>query len=176
MQQQNTCIVVSTTKEFHNLFKLMTMRSRFQVFPLRFSPGYLISRTALLMRTRLHQGFTSNGFDVTTDQWAVLNRLWEKEGIYQSQLADLTRKDRHSITRTLQIMERKDLIVRQSDTKDARRTLIFLSEKGRKLKEQLIPVVVQTLEEAFEGVTDQELVHLEEIHQKIQKNIEKENK
>jgi len=73
-------------------------------------------------------------------------------------------------------MERKDLIVRQSDTKDARRTLIFLSEKGRKLKEQLIPVVVQTLEEAFEGVTDQELVHLEEIHQKIQKNIEKENK
>ena len=73
-------------------------------------------------------------------------------------------------------MERKDLIVRQSDTKDARRTLIFLSEKGRKLKEQLIPVVVQTLEEAFEGVTDQELVHLEEIHQKIQNNIEKENR
>ena len=125
------------------------------------------------MRARLHQGFISQGLDITTDQWAVLNRLWEKEGIYQSQLADLTDKDRHSITRTLQIMERKELIIRRPDEHDSRRTLIFLSEKGWKLKEKLIPVVEQTLEDAFEGVTDQELIHVLEIHRKIQHNIDK---
>jgi DNA-binding MarR family transcriptional regulator len=150
------------------------MKSRFQVFPLRSSPGYIMSRTALLMRTSLYQSFASNGFDITTDQWAVLNRLWEKDGVYQSRLADLTNKDRHSITRTLQIMERKNLIVREPDSLDSRRILIFLSEKGWQLKDQLIPIVIRTLDKTFEGVTDQELELLVQIHEKIHKNIEKE--
>ncbi|MCP4756570.1 MAG: MarR family transcriptional regulator [Proteobacteria bacterium] len=150
------------------------MEDRFLVFPLRCSPGYLISRTALLMRSRLHRSFMANGFEITTDQWAVLNRLWEKDGLHQSLLAQLTHKDRHSITRILQIMERRELIVRRRDSNDSRRTLVFLSEKGWTMKEKLIPVVTRMLEEVFAGITDRELTQLQHLHEMILKNIENE--
>jgi DNA-binding MarR family transcriptional regulator len=37
-----------------------------------------------------------NYFDITPEQWGVLSRLWQSEGIHESKLAARTAKDRHN--------------------------------------------------------------------------------
>ena len=41
-------------------------------------------------------------FDMTPEQWAVLNRLWEKDDVTQNDLAERTFKDQPNIGRILE--------------------------------------------------------------------------
>jgi len=81
-------------------------------FPLDRSPAYWINRLARDLAGFLHRSFLAAGFDVTAPQWAVLNRLWEEEGLHQSDLAARIVRDRHNLARIIWGMEKKGLIRR----------------------------------------------------------------
>ena len=81
------------------------MPVKFNVFPLDSSPGYIIHRADMQMKAGLSRIFQANGFDITPEQWGILSRLWQSEGIHQSELAARTAKDRHNITRILSLLE-----------------------------------------------------------------------
>lgn len=70
------------------------------------SPGFIIHRLDTLLKLGLRNAFQEKGFDFTAEQWGVLFRLYGNEGIHQSELGDRTGKDRHNITRILNLLEK----------------------------------------------------------------------
>jgi DNA-binding MarR family transcriptional regulator len=147
------------------------VKNSFSVFPLDKSPGFLIYKTATMMKAELFRAFHAAGYAVTPEQWAVLNRLWESEGEHQTVLAERTSKDRHNITRILDVLEKKGFVRREPDPEDRRSRRVFLTDEGKALKSKLIPIVKKHLHRAFSGLGVEDVGQLKKIHEQIVKNL-----
>jgi DNA-binding MarR family transcriptional regulator len=147
------------------------MELNFQVFPLHESPGYLMYRTVARLKSELSSAFQRAGFSVTHEQWAVLNRLWESDGDHQIALAERATKDRHNMTRILNLLEKNGLVRREADPNDRRCHRVYLTEEGRTLKEKLIPIVEEHLHRALSGLSQEDLDFLKRMHERIVENL-----
>jgi DNA-binding MarR family transcriptional regulator len=136
------------------------------------SPGYIIHRLDSLLKLSLQRAFQSEGFDFTAEQWGVLLRLYESEGIHQSDLGARAGKDRHNITRILNRLEKNGYVQRVSDRHDMRRINVFLTKKSRDLEDKLTSIVIDLLEMVFAGLSKREVREMRRIHDHIIANVE----
>jgi DNA-binding MarR family transcriptional regulator len=120
-----------------------------QEFRLDDSLGFALARVARGLKFRLRKAFLDAGHDVTPEQWAVLCRLWEQDGRSQKDLAESLFKDTANITRMLDVLEKRGLLFRAQDTNDRRIYKIHLTDGGRGLKKELVPIVTGLLQECF---------------------------
>ncbi len=120
---------------------------------------------------RLHQNFLAGGFDITVEQWRVLVTLWNREGQTQRELAEATHKDKTGITRILHGMERRDLVVRVPDKEDQRNNLIYLTRKGKAFQQALVQYTRRTLDEALEGVSEEDAEACKTVLSKVIRNL-----
>jgi len=141
-------------------------------FTLDDSFGYLINRTAQRLKYALQQGFKAKGYDITPEQWAVLNRLWEEEGLSQVELADRTFKDKPNITRMLGVLEKRGFISRQPDDNDQRMIKVYLTDEGRDLKKKLIPIALKTLKKGGRNLADKDIEQLKRTLNTIASNFD----
>src|SRR5215467_13921781 len=121
-------------------------------FNLENTLGYLINRCAILLKSELTCRFNQAGYEVTPEEWVILNRLWEQDGLSQNELAERTIKDKTTITRFLNQMESKGLVTRKSSKEDGRFKNIYLTSNGQKLKTALIPIAQEMLGQASAGI------------------------
>ncbi|MDX2440849.1 MAG: MarR family transcriptional regulator [Desulfobacterales bacterium] len=142
-----------------------------RVFPLDNSPGYIINSLAREMNAFLYRSFREKGFEITAQQWAVLNRLWEMEGLHQSKLAQQTTKNRHNMTMILKQLEAKGFIEKRSDAEDKRLNRVYLTKRGKALKEELIPIAIKTTETLFRGVSIEDMEVFKRVHRMVIKNL-----
>jgi DNA-binding MarR family transcriptional regulator len=119
---------------------------------------FLIKRTGRAFMRRLNHNFAQAGHDVKSEQVRILSCLRHQDGQRQQDLANLVHKDKTSITRIIDSMEKRDLVVRIHDRLDRRQKLIYLTNKGKRLQEELRVIVQETALEAQQGVA---LEHLE---------------
>ncbi len=139
-------------------------------FNIENSLGFLMNRTNKKMKNEFLQNLKP--YDVTPEQWALLNRLWEQEGISSKELAELTCKDQPNIARILDKLEKKELILRRPNPSDNRSFLLYLTERGRQLEEELIPKALSTLEKALEGIEKEQVEKLKLVLNRIYANLE----
>ena len=135
------------------------------------SLGYVIGRAGRAMANRLNQNFEKAGYDVTCEQWAVLMSLWHKNGQSQKELASITCKDKTSITRLLDGLEKKNLVVRTPGKNDARQKLIYLTNQGKAFQQELLKLVKQTLAEAQKGIAARDLKICKGVLRQVARNL-----
>jgi len=135
------------------------------------SLGYVIGRAGRAMANRLNQNFEKAGYDVTCEQWAVLMNLWHKNGQNQKELAGLACKDKTSITRLLDGLEKRNLVVRTPGQKDGRQKLIYLTNQGKKFQQELLTIVQNTLLEAQENIKSAELKICKNVLRQVASNL-----
>ena len=135
------------------------------------SLGYIIGRAGRSMANRLNQNFAQAGYDVTCEQWSILMNLWQKNGQSQKDLAGTTCKDKTSITRLLDGLEKKNLVVRIPDKKDGRQKLIYLTNKGKELQQELLQLVRKTLGEAQVNIKEKNLTICKEVLRQVAHNL-----
>lgn len=133
------------------------------------SVGFIISRTARKVKNYLTQLFKP--FDITTEQWGILNRLWERDGVSQKELSEKSFKDQPNITRILDKLEEKGYIRREPNPGDRRAFLIYLTGEGRNLKEVLVPTAQKALDTALEGFSEEEVAQLKKMLNRIYLNL-----
>jgi len=138
-------------------------------FTLEDSLGFIVNRTNTKLKNELLHQFKQ--YDVTPEQWAVLNCLWENDGITPKELAEKTFKDLPNIARILEKLVRKKLVVRQPDPADKRSSLVFLTERGKELKGVLIPIALSVLDRATFGIGAGKIVELKVLLNIIYKNL-----
>ena len=94
--------------------------------------GSLIYITGTLIRGFSTQTFTEKEYELTPDQYVILNLLLENDEImYQRQLAEIMFKDRANISRIIDIMHRNGLIEKVPDSNGRRIYKLVVTEKGK---------------------------------------------
>ena len=127
----------------------------------------LNGKVSAAINRKLVRNFRENGLDITPEQWTVLLSLWEKDGVSQQELCNATFKDKPSMTRLIDNMEKLGLVVRIASKDDRRTNLVHLTRNGKELKESAILVANRTLKEALMGVTFDELRVSQEVLRKV---------
>lgn len=131
----------------------------------------LNGKVSAAINRKLYRNFRLNGLEMTPEQWTVMIYLWEKDGVSQQELCNATFKDKPSMTRLIDNMERQHLVVRISDKKDRRNNLIHLTKTGKDIEPQARIVVSKTLKEALQGIEVKDLQISQDVLKKIFLNI-----
>lgn len=134
---------------------------------------FLTNRVGRLLSNEVRKNLeTEEGPQVLqTTHIGVLVDLWVHDGVRQQDLAVSTIKDKGTITRTLNFLEQESLVVRVPDRSDKRNKLIYLTHKGRELKNKLLPFAHRAIDGATDGVSPEELRICKEVLAKVYKNL-----
>lgn len=115
-------------------------------------PLHWVNRLGFLTRKELGNRFRAAGVDVSPEEWAVLLILWQKGAQTPGALADVTFRDRTTITRLIDGMVAKGLVARGADPNDRRRSLVDVSDAGRALEAKLVSIARVLITEALDGI------------------------
>ncbi|MBK1810388.1 MarR family transcriptional regulator [Clostridium sp. YIM B02505] len=138
-------------------------------FNLEDSLGFILNRVNTKFKNELFQRLKE--YDVTPEQWSVLNCLWVQEGVTPKELADIIFKDKPNTNRILEKLQTKELIVRKPHPLDKRAFQIFLTDRGLALKDELIPRVEQLLEESTKGIETPKVEEMKRLLNQMYDNI-----
>jgi DNA-binding MarR family transcriptional regulator len=133
------------------------------------SAGYLVRDTHLLfakaLRTRLqtHQ--------ITPGQWYFLRALWDEEGLSQRELSRRVGTTEPTTVSALRLLARNGMIERVRNPKDRRTINIFLTDRARAMKAELMPVAIEVNDVATAGLSDEEFTQLRALLQKVRENL-----
>ena len=133
------------------------------------SLGFVLNRTNNKLKNALIQ--ILKPYDITPEEWGTLKRLWQQDGISPKCIAELTFKDQPTTVRKLKKLEKKGLIFREVNLADNRSYLIYLTDRGKELKDILIPLTEKKLKEVLKGIDQQEVQKLLEILNRIYANL-----
>jgi DNA-binding MarR family transcriptional regulator len=134
--------------------------------------GHFMGRTTRAMSRMLQNIITHAGYDITIEQWVIITNLNRKNGQFQQQLADNTYKNKTSVTRMINALQKKGLVDRIPYPKDLRQKRIFLTKKGVQLYKKLRPLAMQVQKKATHGIEPDEMESCKNILLKIYGNIE----
>lgn len=110
-------------------------------------------------------------YDITPEQWTVLKRLGENDGVTQKELSSTSEKDQATLTRILDILERKRLMERKPNKEDRRSFLIYITESGKQLSLELFPLIEKIFnEEILVGINEEEIATFSRVLDKIKQN------
>jgi len=120
---------------------------------------------------RLQKNFKQHGIDITIEQWSVLYHLWKRDGLSQQELCNATFRDKPSITRLVDNLEKLKLVKRVASVEDRRINMICLSEAAASLRDQTMEMANQTLNEALGGVSAEEIETCKSVLQRVYDNL-----
>src|SRR6478752_2962619 len=127
----------------------------------QFKKGELYSFTtgkaSTAVARRLQKNFKQNGMEITIEQWSVLYHLWKEDGLSQQELCNATFRDKPSITRLVDNLERLQLVKRVASENDRRINRIYLTKQAQKMEEQAMTMAEETLNEALRGVPTEQI-------------------
>ena len=137
---------------------------------LQTSLPYLLARAGI----RTSQGFSNEirQFDLSLNEWRVCATLRHQPSQRISEVASHTSIDASTLSRLIDSMIRRELVIRERDAQDARARALRLTSKGEELTDRVIP-----LAQLYERITlagigeDQEKV-LKECLDRIYNNMD----
>ena len=133
--------------------------------------SFITGKASTAIARRLQKNFKQSTVDITIEQWSVLYHLWKEDGLSQQQLCDATFRDKPSITRLVDNLEKLKLVKRIAHKGDRRINKIYLTKEAQDLEGQTMLVANQTLNEALEGVTNGQIEIAKEVLQKVYDNL-----
>jgi DNA-binding MarR family transcriptional regulator len=133
--------------------------------------SFITGKASTAIARRLQKNFKQAGIEITIEQWSVLYHLWKQEGQSQQQLCEATFRDKPSITRLVDNLEKQRLVKRVPSKEDRRINLIYLTKEALNLQEKTMALANKTLNEALEGVTIGQIEMAKEVLQKVYNNL-----
>jgi len=138
---------------------------------LKNSMGTLIGRTSHAILNKLQKKFREEGHNITVEQWQVLVNLNNSNDQFHQQLAENTFKEKSTITRLLDGLEKKNLIKRVADKNDRRQKRIRITPEGKKLLKNLRPFALEVQSRALNEIDPEQLKICQDILLKIYSNV-----
>lgn len=135
------------------------------------APGFLIDRNAHLLRQLIKRTIAELGFNLTTEEVAILVALIMEDGRRIGDLADLLLRDTTTITRQVESLEKKGCAERRLSSQDRRVVEVWITEKGREFYGRFDPALDELREKTFEGLSEYDLKILTRCLQTIRNNF-----
>jgi DNA-binding MarR family transcriptional regulator len=120
---------------------------------------------------RLQKNFRQAGLEITIEQWSVLYHLWKEDCLSQQELCNRTFRDKPSITRLIDNLEKQSLVKRMPSKTDRRINLVCLTEPAKNLQQLTIDLANQTMSEALIGVKKEDIDIVKDVFQRVYDNL-----
>lgn len=124
-----------------------------------------------LLASRLETSLSRPSLNITVEQWRILFYLWNEDGINQQELAKRASKEKSTITRQIEGLVKKELVIKQKGGIDKRDKLIYLTENGKKIETEALSVAWNITQKAEKGIEEQELLIFKKVLQQILENV-----
>jgi DNA-binding MarR family transcriptional regulator len=102
----------------------------------------------------------------------ILGPIWNSEGCSQKECGEIATKDKTAVTRIINSLEEKNLVVRVLDQIDKRIKRIVLTKKGEKLFDDILPIIEKTRFHMNNDISEDELKTLDIVLKKLINNHE----
>ncbi len=99
--------------------------------------------------------------------WPTMMCLWEEEGVTQRDISAKSKVEHSTTTRTLDKLEKLNLVERRTDPNSRRSFRIYLTPKGYELKEKLLPIPLAINEEMLSSLEKTEQKEMVRLLQKM---------
>lgn len=155
---------------------LVYLCAKFKIVSDRYAQDSLIpwiGKTGKFLSIFLNHRLQELGVPLTSKQWIILRILHHKDGLPQNELAIITDRDKASIVRLINNMEKNLLLVRMQDKADKRINRIYLSDRGRRVHAQALPTISKSFNELQEGLEQHEKDIVIKVLKKVLDNIHK---
>lgn len=139
-------------------------------FPKEQSIGYLIRDNHRSFSRLLASRIAAE--EVTVGMWYFLRALWEEDGMTQRELSRRIGAVEPAAVTALDLMERRGLVRRDSDPRDRRRRLVYLTTKAKRLRSRLLPYAIEVNEVALRGIPEEDIQQLQRILLRIKVNFQ----
>lgn len=117
---------------------------------------------------------SSNDINLTPEQYLVMDVLWDAETLSQQAIADIIQKDKNSVTKFIDSLEKKGLVYRTVNKKDRRVNDIIVTEEGMKLKVPTTEVAINLMRKVLKDIKDEDLMVFDKVVNQIKDNIDAE--
>lgn len=117
-----------------------------------------------------------NDINLTPEQYLVMDILWDAEVMSQQAIADIIQKDKNSVTKFIDSLEKKGLVYRQVNKTDRRVNNIVVSEEGMKLKARTTEVAIGMMRNVLKNIKEEDLMALDKVMNQIKENIDEAEK
>jgi len=132
---------------------------------------FKLDATLKKIRNYWQKSFDAQQKDLTVDQWLLLENLYKHKKITHNELARLTSKDITTVSRIIELMVKKDLVLREGATSDRRKVFLQLTPAGIEKYKDVRPLVLEMRKTGWKDLTEKDFTELTRILDVIYSNI-----
>ena len=148
------------------------MQGNVQLSPLENTVFYAIEKAIKTYRQFAQSKIKSSNLDLTIDQWLILKTLSEHPDMMQKQIAELVFKDYASVTRIIELLVKRKLVVRQPHQSDGRRFQLNLTGEGKRMIQKISPIILDNRRQALMNVNEEQVHLIHKLMNRIINNCE----
>lgn len=115
--------------------------------------------------------FQKGGFNLTPEQFLVMDTLWDEGVLTQQQIADITMRDKNSIVKLIDGLENRKLVRHVSNPKDRRQNLIEVTPYSRKIKDKVTELSLESVATIVGDIPREDLESFVKTLAKMEKNM-----
>lgn len=131
----------------------------------------MLGKTVKYIEAYINNQLKYVGIDLTKKQFLVLKTLTQKGPLPQNDLAFITDRDKASLARFINTLEKKNVVARIPSTSDKRINIVHLTKRGEKLFQETEPVFQKIVLQIQKNISETELNQVTNTLLKIKENI-----
>ncbi|MBP2298361.1 MarR family winged helix-turn-helix transcriptional regulator [Azospirillum picis] len=108
---------------------------------------------------------------VSMGQWFFLRALWDEDGLTQRELSHRVGMMEPTTVTAVNVMESQGLVQRVRNSDDRRKMNIFLTERGRALRDAMMPTADEINEIAIQGIDPDDLARTLDVLRRVGANL-----
>ena len=117
--------------------------------------GGLLGKSSRLLANQFNTDLLTHG--LTIAQWTLLAELWQEDKRSQKSLEKALLKDKATVNSLLSYLINNGFVSKSKDGKDKRSFIVSLSQKGREIQRETIPLAMKNIGMATQDITKEDL-------------------
>jgi len=135
------------------------------------SLAFLTNRVGRLLSSDIRRRAGDDVEGLYSTHIGVLVETWMQDGLRQQDLVTSVVKDKGTIARALDNLEKNGIVVRLADAKDRRNKRIYLTPKGKNLKDTMLPHALASVDDVLDGISEEEVAICKKVLRRMYKRL-----
>ena len=108
-------------------------------------------------KLNVNEAFENGGFNITAEQFLLLDTLWTEGPMSQQALADVMIKDKNSVVKLVDSLESRGLVKRAANSRDRRQNIINVTPAADKIQDTITEIALSTVAKITEGIPESDI-------------------
>jgi len=108
-------------------------------------------------KQKVNDVLSEAGYDITAEQYLLLDTLWTEGPLPQQRIADIMLKDKNSVVKLVDSLEARGYVRRVANPSDRRQNIISATSKGERIQEPTTAAAMRAIGEITQRLTEEEI-------------------